>query len=337
MPTGARLSLAGRDEKTSAYGRLVFDHDGTARTLELRSAFELNGRVVPSATSTPVTTMDWWWQFLEGKQGVFGWHAEARAFTISPDGSFSLRGPSQAPIRPQVSLDPPTHLLLHIDAPGFEAFEKTFDTGGATKFDCGEIALVPRHCELALAPGHGLTLKALRWNGLRISSAPELSWTVRDVAAMPDGGLGLYLDRSEEQPKLFNASPGEPRAWPDTPQERIVIHVLLENDDEPWAFERGADGRYVAAPRLEFDGEVDCRAMPSEGKSWFLGWQWHELWDTCDQVPAYDLGRTVPVHFSFPAEGAMLYWSASGAPPHAGNEPGGSIPMNSAPRKLVFQ
>jgi hypothetical protein len=117
----------------------------------------------------------------------------------------------------------------------------------------------------------------------------------------------------------------------------MLIHMLLDDGDEPWAFERGTDGRYVAVPRREFESEVECRAMPSEGKSWYMGWQWHELWDTCEQLPAYDLGQTVHVHFSHPAEGATLYWSASGNPPHAGNEPGGSMPIEAVSGTLVLQ
>jgi len=337
VPIGTHLSLAARDDETSAYGRLVFVHDGADRRLELRSGFEITGRVVSSTSSARVSTIDWSWQFRDGKERVWGWHADAQALAVPPDGSFRLRGPDRAPIHPQMLLDPPAHLLLRIESPGFESFERTFDTGGATHFDCGEVRLVPRRGEIALAPGHGLTPQSIRWYDMKSSAAPEVLWHVRDAVPLLDGALELFLLRSEKQPALLDASPGGPRAWPDTPAERIVIHVQLANDDEPWAFERGTDGRYVAVTRRQIEAEVECRAMPSEGKSWFLGWQWHELWDTCEQVPAYELGKTVRVSFSIPAEGATFYWSASGNPPRAGNEPGGSLPIEALPGRLVLQ
>jgi hypothetical protein len=43
------------------------------------------------------------------------------------------------------------------------------------------------------------------------------------------------------------------------------------------------------------------------------------------------------VSFSIPTEGATLYWSASGNPPRAGNEPGGSLPIEALSGRLVLQ
>ncbi|HTF88462.1 MAG TPA: hypothetical protein VK843_08635 [Planctomycetota bacterium] len=339
VPLGTRLSLGARDEETCARGRLVFVHDGTARTIELRPPFEVTGRAVSSATSSPVTTMDWSWQFREGKEAVRGWHAEARDLVLAPDGSFRLRGPSGAPMKLDVQLDPPAHFMLHLEAPGFEPFEKLFDTGGATSFDCGEVRLVPMHGEIVLAPGHGLGTKYEQWEDLKLSAAPEIWWSVRDAAPMPDGGLEVFLLRSKQQPTRFRVSSGEARAWPETPSERMLIHVLLENDngDEPWAFDRGADGRYVAAPRRQFDIEVECHALPSEGNSWYLGLEWHGLSDVFAKIPAWKLGQKTLVHFSIPAEGATLYWSATGDPPRSSNEPGGSTPIGTLSGTLVIQ
>ena len=337
VPTGVDISLALRDEITSCYGRLVFTHDGTARTLKLRPPFEVTGRAVSSEPSTPVTTMDWWWDFREGKIGVLGWRAGTGGLVLPPDGGFRLRGPGQALISNLAPLDPPAHMLLHIEATGFESFEKLFDTGGATRFDCGEIVLVPRRGEIVLAPGHGLSPSALQWAVLKLPETPEFVWKLRNAALMPDGALEIFAVRSEKQPTLFETHPPSSRAWPETASERILIHLHFGATDPPWGFERGIDGRYIAVPRQEFEAEVECRALPSEGKSWFIGWQWHGLWDTCDQVPAYELGQTVSVRFSMPAEGATIFWSGSGDPPRAGNEPGGSSSAEALRGKIILQ
>src|SRR5688572_18780444 len=154
---------------------------------------------------------------------------------------------------------------------------------------------------------------------------------------MPDGTLGVFAVRSEEQPALFDTRPPGPRGWPESASERILIHLNFGTTVPPWGFARATDGRYVAVPRREFAAEVECRALPSEGKSWFIGWEWHGLWAICDQVPAYELGQTVPVRFSIPAEGATIFWSGSGNPPRAGTEPGGSSSVEALRGKLVLQ
>ncbi|HUR27849.1 MAG TPA: hypothetical protein VM509_06665, partial [Planctomycetota bacterium] len=179
--------------------------------------------------------------------------------------------------------------------------------------------------------------KGVQWEDLKLSAAPELWWSIRNAAATSDGGLAIFLARSEKQPTLYAVHSGAPRTFPEISSERLLIHVFLDHDDEPWAFERGTDGRYEAVPRKPFEAEVDCRAMPSEGKSWFVGWQWHGLWDVSEQIPAYELGHKVRIRFSVPVEGATLYWSASGNPPRAGNEPGGSMPVDAVSGTLVLQ
>jgi hypothetical protein len=315
----------------------VFVHDGSPRTLVLRPAFELSGRLVSDATSAPVATADLWVDFKDGKEIVWSWQSSARALALAADGGFVLRAPGNLLTLESEPLDPPAQLVLHVQAAGFETLKRSFDTGGAGRFDCGEVRLAPVHGQLVLAAGHGLSPKAVRWESLRTSSEPAIEWNVRDAAPLPDGGLEVFLLRSAEDPKLFHTFSEESRAWPTVPADRIVIHVLLGDGDESWAFERASDGRYAAVPRIKRHLEVECRALPSEGKSWWIGWQWREVWGVCAQVPSWRLGQKVRVQFSTPAEGAMVYWSADGAPPLPGKSLGGSVPIDALSGTLIVQ
>jgi hypothetical protein len=336
VPTGSRLLLAALDEATHAYGRLVFVHDGSPRALELRPAFEIVGRLVSDATSAPIAMTDVEWHFREGKEDLWSWQGYSHSLALAPDGGFASRGPSNPLTSEAAPLDPPSHLVLHVEAPGFEPLERTFDTAGATRFDCGEIRLAPVHGEIVLAPGHGLSAKAVRWEGLMASSAPDIWWNVRDAAPTPEGGLAIFLARSDEHPDLLRTFAAD-LAWPSAPAQRILILVLLEDGDEPWAFERGSDGTYSAVPRVQHEIQAECRALPAEGRDWVIGWQWHELWGVTATVPSSKLGQHLALHFSTPAEGATLYWSSQGGPPRSGKERGGTIPVNALTETLVLQ
>lgn len=340
VPTGTPLSLAALDLRSRAYGRLVFVHDGTRRVLMLRRAFEVTGRLVSATNSDPISTADVSWHFTDGKNDLWGWQSAGRSLVLAADGGFRLRGPTDPPSSEQTPLDPPSQLVLHVAAPGFGEVERTFDTAGATAFDCGEIRLVPAQGEIVLAPGHGLSIKAVRWEGVMGSSAPGVWWSVRDALPTPDGRLALFLVRSDEHPELFQAlenGQSTDRPWPTIPSERILIHVLLDGGDMPWAFERGPDGRYVAVRRGKYDLQAECRTLPGEEKGWMVGWQWHEIWDVVATVPAWKLGQRMALRFAAPTEGSTLYWSADGRPPRSGRDLGGSIPMNALPETLILQ
>ena len=360
VPEGQSLSLIVRDEKSSAYGRLLFDHDGSPRTLVLRSAFEATGRLVSGTTATPVTTSDVWWQFKEGEENVWGWQAQAQSLALGPDGGFTLRGPGAPLTSEDASLDPPAHLLIHIAAPGYKPFERLYDTGGVSRFDCGEIRLTPVAGEIVLAPTEGLSTKSVRWQGVMISSAPGIWWTIQDAAPAPDGRLTIFFARSEEHPDLLRVwekSNTRERAWPSDPPERILIHVLLDDGDTAWGFERRSDGCYVAVPRGDHEIDAECRSLPSEGQGWQIGIQWHGIWDSVKSVSAQRLGQHVHLHITTPREGAILYWSPHGRPPGTEQEggdsgwlaedrshgsrktlaPGGSIPIDALTGTLVLQ
>jgi hypothetical protein len=171
---------------------------------------------------------------------------------------------------------------------------------------------------------------------LTTSGTPTLSWNVRDAVPMADGGLGIFLVRSEEDPMLLETWPPGARAWPVPSPDRFVMGVLLENGDETWAFERATDGRYGAVPRHQHDIEVERRALPSEGQSWWIGWKWHEFGVGFAGGPSLRRGHPVRFHFSAPEDATTLYWSADGNPPHEGKDAGGSVPFSALPDKLVI-
>lgn len=337
VPTGALISLAARDQVTSAYGRLVFVHDGTRRTLELRPAFELTGRVVADSTSAPVGVTDLTWSFVEQGKNVWAWSSEARALELAADGGFRLRGPTNLLTNRDSPLIPPSQLLLRIEAPGFESFEQLFDTGGASRFDCGEMRLTSARGELVLAAGHGLSPKSVRWESVQCAGSRDVWWTVRDAVPMSDGRLELFLIRSKRDAKLLQTGPNrEGAAWPIPPPKRLQIHVVLEDRDEPWAFERDAEGSYAPVARAQHDILVECRALPGDGQTWRIGWQWHELWGEFAGGNSLRPGEANRLSFSTPAEDATLYWSTTGRPPRP-TDPGGSIPLHALAETLVLQ
>lgn len=336
VPTGTRLVLVGMDEATHCYGRLSFVHNGEPLTLALRPAFRVNGKLVSAADSATVKVADISWHAREGGQDVWGWQANVLALTLPADGRFTLRGPKAPLLDERLSLEAPAQIALHISAPGFEEFEREFATQGAASLECGELRLVPTREQLRLAPGHGLSVMAVRWQVLLASSAPDVWWSIRDAAPVPDGGLAIFLLRGDA-PDSFRTQDSGERAWPSVPAERILIHVVLGARDEPWAFERLSDGAYAAVARQEHEIEAECRALPEAEGDWIVGWQWRDLWGALTRIPAAQLGERTWLRFSAPLEGASLYWFDDGMPPSGNKRRGGSVPLDAALRTVVLQ
>ena len=347
---GEPLLVFARDETSGAFGRVVFDHDGSSRTIALRPAFELVARLVSAVDASPITSARFGWRFPDGKEQVYGWHCSSgRTFSYG-DGVFRRLLPEEPLLRPEEPLETPPRLILSIDAPGFEFFERAFETAGAGRLDCGELRLTPKVGHLELAPGHGLTPKSVEWQGLRVSARPELQWSVRSGALGADGALSVYLLESEEstsEKPLFRAGSWQPpelshAAWPAEPSRWLVLHVLLEERDEDWLFERRADGRFAAVPRSERELVLECAALPPQdtpNSAWLIGWMWQGQWGQLCGGPG-KVGEVARVRVSFPAGDASIYWSAKGPPPGvfgAPKETGWSIPVEEIHGKLVLK
>lgn len=346
VPTATRVSIAGRDEASSAYGRIVFVHDGSARKLVLRRAFALVGRVVSDVTSQPVPNASAAWGCYEGKEYVWGWQSGSGLTPIGADGVFELRGPGAPLTELQSPLDPPAHVTLTLHAPGFEPLEETFDTAGAQRFDCGELRLKPIGAQIVLAPGHELVPKSIEWMNLRLSSRPDTAWNIRNGALADDGSMNVYLvesDTSSKEVRLFDAWSVEKSLqlpWPVEPSRWMVIHVILGDRDEDWLFERQSDGRYVAVPRREHEIVLECAALPAPDKRWGIGWAWKDQWGSLGVEVPHHVGEIGHVRFTAPAEGASLWWSAGWAPPGVLGAPkdiGGSVPLDGLSGKIVLR
>ena len=346
-PAGVQLSCSARDNATSSYGRVVFVHDGSPRTLELRPAFEIVGRVVSDVDSAPLKTADMGWQFVNGEELVWGWQAWNRHMALERDGSFRLRGP-QAPLAAaDAPLDPPNTCKVEINAPGYEHFARRFETAGARQFDCGELRLKPLAPQIVLAPGHGLTPKAIEWSTMHTWSSTDFMWNLRNGVLESDGSMGVHVledDASVPEHRAFiAAAPPDwewiATPWPAEPPRWLTLYVVADNVNEDWLFERSADGRYVAVPRRETDLVLECGAAPPEGKRWWIGWKRLEQWGMLGGPPPSDVGNVLRVHVSFP-DGASLYWSIDATPPTASGTNGGiggSIAFDAITGKIVLR
>jgi hypothetical protein len=346
-PAGVQLCLAARDKTTSSYGRIVFVHNGSSRTLELRPAFELVGRVVSGIDSSPLKTADMGWEFVDGDKTIWGWQAWNRHFALERDGSFRLRGP-QAPLAADdTPLDPPGTCSVVINAPGFEHFERRFDTAGARRFDCGELRLKPLAPQVVLAAGHGLTPKSIEWSSMHTWSDSALIWLLRNGALESDGSMDVYVledDASVPEHRAFIAAAPTDGAWvatpwPTEPPRWLTLYMIGDDVEGDRLFERQSDGRYAAVPRREMDLVLECGVAPPDGKGWWLGWKRGELWGTLGVPSPNVVGNVVRVHVSVP-EDASLYWSIDSFPPTASGTNGGiggSIAFDAITGKIVLR
>jgi hypothetical protein len=347
VPTGVSLCLAVRDDASSAYGRIAFVHDGSARTLELRPAFELDGTILSGADASPLAMADLGWQFMDGPDQVWGWHSWQRHAPLDRDGSFRLRGPD-APLSAAGSqLDPPNALELFIDAPGFERYEHRFETAGAQRFDCGEIRLKPLATQIVLAPGHGLTAKSIEWSSLHTSPV-YVVWSIRNGVLESDGSLSVHLledDASVPEHRAFVAATAPDWAplatpWPDDAPHWITIYAIADDLEGDRLFERRSDGKYAAVPRRNVDLVLECGAAPPAGKHWWIGWKWRDQWGALGGPPPNVVGKVVRVHVSAPDPGASLIWSTESTPPAASTasgELGGSLPFDAISGTVVLR
>jgi RNA polymerase sigma-70 factor (ECF subfamily) len=349
---GESLVASARDEASGAYGRLIFDHDGSQRTIVLRPAFELIGRLASAADGSPVTNARLWWSFPQGDGEVRGWGCANGRSVISVDGAFRRLLPEAPLVRADMQLDPPSHIVLHVDAPGFESVGQTFETGGAARLDCGELHLTPVAPQIVLAPGHGLSSRSPEGESLRISGRPEVSWEMRGAALGADGSMSVYLVPTEESTKQerhfeaweFLSSRRVNLPWPEEPSRWVMLGVWLELEGVGGdrLFELQPDGRYLAVPRTERDLVIECAAPTpdaSDYPGWMIGWTWQGQWGQIERTSARRVGEVVRSRISAP-QGASIYWSASGLPPGVLGSPqnvGGVMPFDALTERIVLR
>jgi hypothetical protein len=324
LPLGRRFSLTARDVVSSAYGRVGFEHDGSARDVRLLQGLEITGRLVAADGSPLPAHARFWWEHLGPDVTEGTWSGEVSSADVSEDGSFRLRSPTRVPGWESATLDLPRQVELLVQAAGFEEYRHSFDTGGAHQLDCGNVLLTPRRPSIVLAPGHGLARRAADWQDMRFASRPDATWKLGECRAMADGSLTIFLRDAEPE---FPADPGK----------LVVLHALGPAGDAGHAFRRGSDGRYEAVPEQRAVLEIHCRALPSNAKRWTIGWQWQGLWDIATGVGSEALGERVRLEITAPADGAQLWWSSSGLPPSISpSRPGesGSVPFQASPWNL---
>ena len=353
LQLGEPLLVSARDESSGAFGRLVFDHDGSSRTLTMRPGFEVVARLVSDVDSSPVTSARLWWTFPDGKEQVWGWSGDTAATVTRNDGVFRQFLPQKPLLRAEEPLDPPPQLIVHVEAPGYESFEKQFETGSAQRLDCGDLRLAPSVGQIVLAPGHGLLPKVVEWSGLRVSTHPDIQWNVRNAALGSDGSMSIFLVRSEnstQAKRLFDVSSFSNESqrnalWPAEPSRWLMLYVLNISEGDLGGerlFERQADGRYAAVPRSERELVVECGALPPQDQPnarWHVGWMWQGQWGLIGSGSA-QVGMVDRMRVTFPSGGASIYWSAKGPPPGVLGAPanvGGSIPVEEIHGKLVLK
>jgi hypothetical protein len=345
VPSGVPLRLAARDETSSAFERIAFVHDGSERTIDLRPAFVLVGKLVAADDRAPVTGANLIWAFHGEPELEYLWRFEGFPVATDPSGRFEARGPKNVTTYEGMPLDRPSHLRIEVDAPGFVPFVREVDTAGARRFDCGDLLLARLTPQLSLAPGHGLAERALNGEQMWTSASPDVEWDVRGGSMQPDGSMAVFLQRiqdGEHAGKFQTYRQGTNQKsfleWPTQQPQWITLHVLLEDHDESRLFELQGDGRYAPVPRRDFELDLKLGALPPDGSGWRLGWQRREQYGWLG-VNLPDLeGEMEHVRFSMPV-GAQLWWSTTAFPPgwHGTSQVGGSIALDGTQARLVLR
>jgi len=303
VPTGVPLALVAQDPVSKAYGRLLFEHDGSPRRLTLGQAFRVFGRLLDARDGAPLSRASLVWECRVGGERHWGWFAEAPSCDLSPDGSFELRGPRDPPVRRETPLDPPGSLWLRAESPGFEPLEVERAIGAARELDLGDLRLAPRAPDLVLAPGHSLSAASLEWSELQVAGQPSKDWNVRWGSLGLDGSMGIHIDDGELRDLRARGETGRPWSEP----SGLVLYLPGDSSGPVRAFECAPDGRYRAVEQRRF--ELELQVDPSAcDRNWRIGWEWRGLFAVCERVDRPPAGDPLRVSFSAPVEGARLAW-----------------------------
>lgn len=320
-PKGATYGLTASDHASGAYGGMVFEHDGSPRTLSMHPGFAILGRIsVPDGVASP-TRARMLWEYRTTDRGRSVWRGALQVGPFGIGEQFEAHLVQQVPIERTVDLEPPSILDLKVDAPGFETFHKTYSTGGTRRFDCGVVELKPLVPQLVLAPGSHIDERSIEWRQLRVDARPDVSWTIRSARRQLDESLAIFLFRNTD------AEPGEDRFrfssdrtgdddWGDFP-ENPGGFALIESGSEGVCLRRLADGRYESVATIRCTLDVECRSMPTGGGPWIVGWQWQGLSFAASRITPEFEGERTHVELSIPEDGVTLWWSGNEFPPDA--------------------
>jgi len=347
IPTGVQFNLTARDEASAAYGGLVFVHDGSSRKLTLLPGFTLAGHLVADDDSSPMKEATLLWEFRDEPETKYMWRSENFPLRLGDAGSFEASGPKFPTLSTSWFLNRPSKLFVSVQVRGFEPLERQFDTAGARRLDCGDLRLVRSRPTLTLAAGHCIPPGPAE-TALRTSSRPDIQWIADEVSRESDGAIDVYLSHAEKVVSgewLFAATNLRTRqqlavAWPEEPPRWITIYVQLSDYGEDRLFELQGDGRYAAAPRVERSLLFECGVRPASGKSWSLGWTWHEQWGGLWIELPQHAGEIKQLRITTPEDGASLWWSDTEFPPGFFGRPGdagGTTPLDASTARCVLQ
>jgi hypothetical protein len=333
LPRGARCVFMAIDHASGAYGGMIFEHNGSARTLSMQKGLAIIGRLsVPAGVPSPTRTR-FSWEYLASDQDRYPWVGSQRDVATGADGEFEVRRLDHFPFEQTASLDPPHILDLTVVAPGFEDFHRTYSTGGARRFDCGVLNLKPIVPQMVLAPGFQIEERSLDYQHLRVSARPDIAWEVRNCLRELDGSLAIFLRREEggepgkERYHFWSDESGkdEYEPFPEAPGD----FALLDPGEVGVGLRRRSDGRYESVATRSCTLDVDCRSMPSNGGPWSLGWRWQGLWIGSSRITPEFEGERTRIELPIPEDEVTLWWSGSGMPPDEGPGAageGGTIP-----------
>lgn len=328
------------DLTTGALGCLVFVHDGGARTLTLHAGIVVHGRLVTPIGAPPLA--GWCsWEGANPLQKDVVWANNMRDFKPAPDGQFELRGCGNLPWNDAGCTEFPTQIELSLQMIGFDEITRTFPVDGVGHCECGEIALAPRKASFVLAAGHGISGDSLSYLTVRVSTHP--TWFLSNVRGtrLSDGSIALYpeIERDDKSGLFFSGWKGDGESIPASAVASETVEALVVDPVNAggWPFRRAADGRYERVPERTYSVDTDCRAMPTQGGSWTLGWSWSGMAQRVSSLPQGAVGERRKLEFPAPESGVSFWWSSSSEPIEGENRAqveGGEADLASGTLKL---
>jgi hypothetical protein len=336
IPIGRQFFVRAHDVLSGAFGCMTFLHDGTSQVLALKPGIVVSGRVtVADGSPLPARGFARWFGTNPATRNSSWIGLSEPAF--GADGRFEVHGWSILPPRGEDCDAAPTKLQLMLNCPGFKWSTTQHDIDASLRCDCGEIALEPLRAQLVLAPGHGIADDAIDHKSLRISTKPERSFIDVSGRALPDGSFALYLHADKRARK--DADAREPESyWTWSPSDSGSVPLRASADEEipalvldladagGLAFRRAADGRYERVRDREYAVDVECSALPPDGKQWTLGWSWLRMAHRVDALGTGFVGERRRITFRAPESGVSVWWSATGGATVSATE-GGTIDL----------
>ncbi len=319
---GSACVLAALDETTHEWAHLAFVHDGSPRALALEPALRVRGRLVESASRTPVLVASVRLAACEDP----AWSAERNGLNPDFEGWFGLLLPASPPL---VVGAEPTAFALSVQAHEFLPLELDVRTRERHGLDLGEIGLELPDGPFALAPGHGLSREMPGGLGLAFGDEPGTRWRSRLSSERPDGSLVLRLDTQahdeQNRPRVWCEDrvrrTQELRTWTRAPGSSLVLYA---GQDPPRLFERQANHSYALVRSRDIRVQLASIGEWSHARTWIFGWKRGDVWAALPHLlyppSSEDRVRTIEV----PADANELWWSTSGLPPELCGDPGGS-------------